>query len=177
MSRIYINVQNKKSIILKICNYIHKNKLTLKASNKVYSFFFSFCSYCGIHDVNVVVQCQTSKKWFCNGRGNTSGRQLLFKVQFKKLKTKYKQKLYWIRKNAINKQTNFIFQPHNQPLGARQMQGSFSPQGRTVKRFGARVLQLRMQKRVFARIHSCKGRLCCCVAVQVRFSFVHACNQ
>jgi len=35
------------------------------------------CSYCGIHDVNVVVQCQTSKKWFCNGRGNTSGSHII----------------------------------------------------------------------------------------------------
>lgn len=34
----------------------------------------SFCSYCGIHDPACVVYCNTSKKWFCNGRGNTSGR-------------------------------------------------------------------------------------------------------
>ncbi|XP_058019445.1 regulator of nonsense transcripts 1 isoform X5 [Ahaetulla prasina] len=33
------------------------------------------CSYCGIHDPACVVYCNTSKKWFCNGRGNTSGRQ------------------------------------------------------------------------------------------------------
>ncbi|KAG7275267.1 hypothetical protein CRUP_034994 [Coryphaenoides rupestris] len=32
------------------------------------------CSYCGIHDPACVVYCNTSKKWFCNGRGNTSGR-------------------------------------------------------------------------------------------------------
>ena len=31
-------------------------------------------SYCGIHDPACVVYCNTSKKWFCNGRGNTSGR-------------------------------------------------------------------------------------------------------
>uniref|UniRef100_A0AAZ3SVY7 Upf1 domain-containing protein n=1 Tax=Oncorhynchus tshawytscha TaxID=74940 RepID=A0AAZ3SVY7_ONCTS len=30
------------------------------------------CSYCGIHDPACVVYCNTSKKWFCNGRGNTS---------------------------------------------------------------------------------------------------------
>ncbi|PWA30830.1 hypothetical protein CCH79_00017371, partial [Gambusia affinis] len=29
--------------------------------------------YCGIHDPACVVYCNTSKKWFCNGRGNTSG--------------------------------------------------------------------------------------------------------
>lgn len=34
-------------------------------------FFFS---YCGIHDPAAVVYCSQSKKWFCNGRGNTSGR-------------------------------------------------------------------------------------------------------
>uniref|UniRef100_A0A6I8NNK8 Regulator of nonsense transcripts 1 n=1 Tax=Ornithorhynchus anatinus TaxID=9258 RepID=A0A6I8NNK8_ORNAN len=33
------------------------------------------CSYCGIHDPACVVFCIASKKWFCNGRGNTSGRQ------------------------------------------------------------------------------------------------------
>lgn len=34
-------------------------------------------SYCGIHDPACVVYCNTSKKWFCNGRGNTSGRCVL----------------------------------------------------------------------------------------------------
>uniref|UniRef100_A0A4W6F510 ATP-dependent helicase RENT1 n=1 Tax=Lates calcarifer TaxID=8187 RepID=A0A4W6F510_LATCA len=34
------------------------------------------CSYCGIHDPACVVYCNTSKKWFCNGRGNTSVLQL-----------------------------------------------------------------------------------------------------
>ena len=34
-----------------------------------------FCrSYCGIHDPAAVVMCNQTKKWFCNGRGNTSGR-------------------------------------------------------------------------------------------------------
>ncbi len=32
------------------------------------------CSYCGIHDPAAVVMCNRTKKWFCNGRGNTSGR-------------------------------------------------------------------------------------------------------
>ena len=32
------------------------------------------CSYCGIHDPAAVVMCNTTKKWFCNGRGSTSGR-------------------------------------------------------------------------------------------------------
>lgn len=31
------------------------------------------CAYCGIHDPAAVVQCLQTKKWFCNGRGNTSG--------------------------------------------------------------------------------------------------------
>lgn len=30
--------------------------------------------YCGIHDPAAVVMCNQTKKWFCNGRGNTSGR-------------------------------------------------------------------------------------------------------
>jgi regulator of nonsense transcripts 1 len=33
-----------------------------------------FSSYCGIHDPAAVVMCNQTKKWFCNGRGNTSGR-------------------------------------------------------------------------------------------------------
>ncbi len=32
------------------------------------------CRYCGIHDPASVVMCRATKKWFCNGRGNTSGR-------------------------------------------------------------------------------------------------------
>ena len=35
------------------------------------------CAYCGIHDQAAVVFCNTTKKWFCNGRGNTSGRYWL----------------------------------------------------------------------------------------------------
>ena len=32
------------------------------------------CAYCGIHDPAAVVMCNATNKWFCNGRGNTSGR-------------------------------------------------------------------------------------------------------
>lgn len=32
------------------------------------------CTYCGISDPACVVRCNKTKKWFCNGRGNTSGR-------------------------------------------------------------------------------------------------------
>ncbi|XP_028912437.1 regulator of nonsense transcripts 1-like isoform X2 [Ornithorhynchus anatinus] len=35
------------------------------------------CSYCGIHDPACVVFCIASKKWFCNGRGNTSGSHIV----------------------------------------------------------------------------------------------------
>ncbi|XP_050403734.1 regulator of nonsense transcripts 1 [Patella vulgata] len=35
------------------------------------------CSYCGIHDPSCVVFCNASKKWFCNGRGNTSGSHII----------------------------------------------------------------------------------------------------
>ncbi|XP_074649914.1 regulator of nonsense transcripts 1-like [Tubulanus polymorphus] len=35
------------------------------------------CSYCGIHDPASVVYCNTTKKWFCNGRGNTSGSHIV----------------------------------------------------------------------------------------------------
>ncbi|XP_022108204.1 regulator of nonsense transcripts 1-like [Acanthaster planci] len=35
------------------------------------------CRYCGIHDPAAVVLCNTTKKWFCNGRGNTSGSHIV----------------------------------------------------------------------------------------------------
>jgi len=42
--------------------------------NIIFSFKISNFSYCGIHDPAAVVMCNQTKKWFCNGRGNTSGR-------------------------------------------------------------------------------------------------------
>ncbi|VDM35032.1 unnamed protein product [Hydatigera taeniaeformis] len=35
------------------------------------------CAYCGICDPASVVLCTNSKKWFCNGRGNTSGSHIV----------------------------------------------------------------------------------------------------
>jgi regulator of nonsense transcripts 1 len=35
------------------------------------------CRYCGFHDQAAVVYCLQSKKWFCNGRGNTSGSHII----------------------------------------------------------------------------------------------------
>lgn len=35
------------------------------------------CRYCGIHNPSCVVRCITCKKWFCNGRGNTSGSHII----------------------------------------------------------------------------------------------------
>lgn len=35
------------------------------------------CKYCGIHDPATVVYCNTCKRWFCNGRGHTSGSHIL----------------------------------------------------------------------------------------------------
>ena len=35
------------------------------------------CSYCGIHDPASVVLCASTKKWFCNSRGNTSGSHII----------------------------------------------------------------------------------------------------
>ncbi|XP_022243255.1 regulator of nonsense transcripts 1-like isoform X3 [Limulus polyphemus] len=35
------------------------------------------CKYCGIHDPGCVVQCNVCKRWFCNGRGNTSGSHVI----------------------------------------------------------------------------------------------------
>ncbi|XP_065905889.1 regulator of nonsense transcripts 1-like [Dysidea avara] len=35
------------------------------------------CAYCGIHDPMAVVMCNTTRKWFCNGRGNTSGSHIV----------------------------------------------------------------------------------------------------
>lgn len=35
------------------------------------------CKYCGIHDPGTVVKCNNCKKWFCNGRGSTSGSHIV----------------------------------------------------------------------------------------------------
>uniref|UniRef100_A0A646QDS3 DNA helicase n=1 Tax=Hemiscolopendra marginata TaxID=943146 RepID=A0A646QDS3_9MYRI len=35
------------------------------------------CKYCGIHDPSCVVMCNVCKRWFCNGRGNTSGSHII----------------------------------------------------------------------------------------------------
>jgi regulator of nonsense transcripts 1 len=35
------------------------------------------CKYCGIHDPKCVVQCITTGKWFCNGRGKTSSSHIV----------------------------------------------------------------------------------------------------
>lgn len=35
------------------------------------------CKYCGIHDPGTVVMCNICKKWFCNGRGSTSGSHIV----------------------------------------------------------------------------------------------------
>ncbi|KAH8276081.1 hypothetical protein KR018_002374 [Drosophila ironensis] len=35
------------------------------------------CKYCGIHDPATVVMCNNCKKWFCNGRGSTSGSHII----------------------------------------------------------------------------------------------------
>ncbi|KAG1666725.1 Regulator of nonsense transcripts 1 [Nymphon striatum] len=35
------------------------------------------CKYCCIHDPGCVVMCNVCRKWFCNGRGNTSGSHII----------------------------------------------------------------------------------------------------
>ena len=35
------------------------------------------CCYCGISDPKCVVLCNSTKKWFCNGRGQTSGSHII----------------------------------------------------------------------------------------------------
>ncbi|KAK0425498.1 hypothetical protein QR680_009236 [Steinernema hermaphroditum] len=35
------------------------------------------CRYCGIHDTSSVAQCIACRKWFCNGKGSTSGSHLI----------------------------------------------------------------------------------------------------
>lgn len=35
------------------------------------------CRYCGVSEPSTVVNCNICKKWFCNGRGNTSGSHIV----------------------------------------------------------------------------------------------------
>lgn len=55
-----------------------KKNIEKKVKNSIEIFlFFSSFSYCSIHDPATVVMCNTCKKWFCNGRGNTSGSHII----------------------------------------------------------------------------------------------------
>ncbi|PAA59120.1 hypothetical protein BOX15_Mlig025056g3 [Macrostomum lignano] len=45
------------------------------------------CAYCGIHDPACVVLCNSTQKWFCNGRGNTSGSHIVNHLVRAKTKT------------------------------------------------------------------------------------------
>jgi hypothetical protein len=57
------------------------------------------CKYCGIHDPSCVVMCNVCKKWFCNGRGNTSGSHIINHLVRAKHKVKESLmslfRLYW----------------------------------------------------------------------------------
>ena len=35
------------------------------------------CAYCGLHDTDSVVKCETTGKWFCNSKGHTSGSHII----------------------------------------------------------------------------------------------------
>jgi len=35
------------------------------------------CSYCGIHSPSSVVKCMQCNKWFCNGKGHTTGSHIV----------------------------------------------------------------------------------------------------
>lgn len=52
-------------------------ELFLLSNSKRRFLMIAFCSYCSIHDPATVVMCNTCKKWFCNGRGNTSGSHII----------------------------------------------------------------------------------------------------
>lgn len=70
-------------------NFIKVNVTSFKISLYIFTFhstifqvdrckmfaLLNALRYCGIHDPASVVFCNSTKKWFCNGRGNTSGRQ------------------------------------------------------------------------------------------------------
>jgi regulator of nonsense transcripts 1 len=45
------------------------------------------CSYCGLTETSCVVKCNVCKKWFCNGRGITSGAHIVHHL----VKSKHKE--------------------------------------------------------------------------------------
>ncbi len=45
------------------------------------------CSYCGLFDPACVVKCVESKKWFCNGRGNSNASHIVHHMVRSKMKT------------------------------------------------------------------------------------------
>ena len=44
-------------------------------------------SYCGVRSPSSIVQCNTCKKWFCNGKGSCSGSHIVMHM----VKTKHKE--------------------------------------------------------------------------------------
>ena len=63
--------------------WLNAYKISLSLEIFAWKVFFATlflahaCCYCGIHDPMYVVRCQLTKKWFCNGRGCTSGSHII----------------------------------------------------------------------------------------------------
>lgn len=127
--------------------------------------------YCGIHDPNCVVMCNTTRKWFCNGRGNTSGRSVNWLDSFQTpsslpcLLVIYVYKctfflqspivpivlashtLQLLKCNTFFKMAHLCLiwlQPHNQSPGSCQVQRGNTSSGWSAWWFCAGVLQLRL---------------------------------
>lgn len=101
------------------------------------------CRYCGIHDPAAVLQCQTCRKWFCNGRGSTSGRWkdviasfFFFSILEKNWNSCIDSRFPWLCFVILlwpiwcfiskNRNTCKIFQPHYKSYGSCSTQGSFT---------------------------------------------------
>ena len=56
------------------------------------------CKYCGIHDPGCVVLCNPCKKWFCNGKGSTSGSHIVNHL----VRAKHKVLIKWNSSSSLS---------------------------------------------------------------------------
>ena len=60
-----------------LTHHYHHRHTRARPPPLIYPALRTLCRYCGIHDPASVVFCLSTKKWFCNSRGNTSGSHIV----------------------------------------------------------------------------------------------------
>lgn len=114
------------------------------------------CKYCGIHEASCVVMCNVCRKWFCNGRGNTSGSHIINHL----VRAKHKE-VTLHRSNTFNS-LNIYFS--NSTFRILNVFISLFQRWTTWRNsFG--MLFLRYKKRFCFGFHTGQGGFCSCTVV------------